>query len=99
MSSNFLPHIDAADSKYLPGPVFRVLASCMHAGVKILEVRRREGGKWQINVQAKFVEHGSMNYASDGRLRYGDGGMEGLTVVSTSFYDKKLCVWETEITN
>lgn len=89
--------IDAANSEPLPGPVFRVLASCMHAGAKILEVRRREGRKWQINVLAKFVEHESMNYASDGRPRYGERGIEGSTVVSTSFYDKRICVWETKI--
>ena len=69
----------------------------MHAGPKILEVRREESGKWLINVSAKFVEHESMNYASDGRPRHGAGGLEGFTVVSTSFYDKKLCVWETQV--
>lgn len=69
----------------------------MHAGAKILEVRREEGGRWLINVLAKFVEHESMNYASDGRLRHGGGGVEGFIVVSTSFYDKKLCAWETQV--
>ena len=88
--------INGPDSEVLPGPTFRILASCMHAGVRILEVRRAEGGKWLINVLAKFVEHESMVYASDGRPRYGGGELAGFTVVSTSFYDKKLCVWETE---
>ena len=69
----------------------------MHAGAKILEVRRAEGGSWLINVLAKFVEHESMNYASTGRPRYGARGVEGFIVVSTSFYDKKLCVWEAEV--
>ena len=68
----------------------------MHAGARILEVRRTEGGKWLINVLAKFVEHESMNYASDGCCIYVGGRVEGFTVVSTSFYDKKLCVWKTE---
>lgn len=68
----------------------------MHAGAKILEVRREEGGEWLINISAKFEEHESMNYASDGRPRQGSGELEGFTVVSTSFYDKKLCVWETK---
>lgn len=69
----------------------------MDAGAKILAVRQLEGGKWSIEVLAKFEEHGSLNYASDGRPRHGPRGREGFTVVSTSFYDKKLCVWETEI--
>ncbi len=68
----------------------------MHAGAKILEVRREEGGNWLIKILAKFVEHESMNYASDGRPRNDGGGLEGFVVVSTSFYDKKLCVWKTE---
>ena len=69
----------------------------MHAGAKLLEVRRAEGEKWLINVLAKFVEHESMVYASDGRARYGGWGLEGFILVSTSFYDKKLCVWETKV--
>ncbi len=79
--------------KVAEGPAFRILASCMHAGSRILEVRQ-EGGKWLIDILAKFVEHESMNYASAGRPRYGTAGVEGFTIVSTSFYDKKLCVWE-----
>ena len=69
----------------------------MHAGAKILEVRREEGGKWLINVSVRFVEHESMNYASDGRPRHRAGEVEGFTIVSTSFYDKKLCVWNTKV--
>ena len=69
----------------------------MHASARILEVCRAEDGNWRIKVIAKFVEHKSRNYASDGRARYGEGGVEGFTVVSTSFYDKKLCVWKVEV--
>lgn len=69
----------------------------MHAGAHILEVRRAKSGRWLISVEAKFVEHESMNYASDGRPRYSEQGLKGFTVVSTSFYDKKLCVWETGV--
>lgn len=69
----------------------------MHAGAKILEVRRAKGGKWLIKVVAKFVEHESMNYASDGRCIYAGGRLNGFIAVSTSFYDMKLCVWKTEI--
>ena len=67
----------------------------MHAGVMILEIRRDEDGKWFIHVMGKFEEHESMCYASDGRP-YGVKGLGGFIVISTSFYDKKLCVWGTE---
>lgn len=69
----------------------------MHAGAKILGVRREKGGEWLINVLANFVEHESINYASDGHAKYGAGGLENFIVVSTSFYDKRLCVWETPV--
>lgn len=69
----------------------------MHAGAKILEIRRAEGGKWLIKIIAKFVEHESMNYASDGRCIYVGGKVDGFVAVSTSFYDKKLCVWRTKV--
>ena len=74
----------------------------MHAGVKLLEVRRGIGeynARWSITVLARFVEHESMNYASDGHCVYSGGRVKRFTVVSTSFYDKKLCLWETEIDN
>ena len=67
----------------------------MHAGAKILEIKRLENGEWIIDILAKFVEHKSMNYASAGRLRKSPlGRKESFVIVSTSFYDKKLCVWE-----
>ena len=66
----------------------------MHAGARILEVQRAENGKWRIDVLAKFVEHESMNYASTGRSKIGPQGLECFVIVSTSFYDKKLCLWE-----
>ena len=73
---------------------FTVLASCMHAGVRILKVQRLRGEEWTIEAVARFEEHGSMNYASDSRLESGEGGIHSFTVVSTSFYDRKLCVWK-----
>lgn len=76
---------------------FKVLASCMHAGVRVLRVQRTKEGAWSINVLAKFVEHESMNYASDAR-KNPPGEAERLTVVSTSFYDRKLCVWSIDDT-
>ena len=72
---------------------FRILASCMHAGPRILEIANTEDA-WSINILAKFVEHQSMNYASDSRGLMIDGQPAGYTIVSTSFYDKKLCVWQ-----
>lgn len=66
----------------------------MHAGAKILRIKLAEDGEWHIAVVRKFVEHESMNYASIGRLMYSRQGATGYSIISTSFYDKKLCVWE-----
>jgi diphthamide biosynthesis protein 7 len=100
---------------------FLVLASCMHAGTRVLCVtwqRRRasssgtdddELGKWDIHILAKFTEHQSMNYASDfwkGGGATAEGGRDAqgrkenrreLLCVSSSFYDKRLCLWRVEI--
>ena len=75
-----------------------VLASCMHAGARLLKISPSENKtRWSINVIAKFEEHESMNYASDGRIENHDGEHgSGYTCVSTSFYDRKLCVWTVE---
>lgn len=60
----------------------RVLASCMYAGARIIDVDR-EG----MTVKARFEEHESMNYGSAWHKE------RPHEVVSCSFYDKKLCVW------
>ena len=75
-----------------------VLASCMHAGAKMLNITpSKDKTRWSISVIAKFEEHESMNYASDGRVESHDGEhSSGYTCVSTSFYDRKLCVWTVE---
>ena len=75
-----------------------VLASCMHAGARLLKIALSENKtRWSINVIAKFEEHESMNYASDGRVESQDGEHSSrYTCVSTSFYDRKLCVWTVE---
>ncbi|KAI9707223.1 MAG: hypothetical protein M1836_000183 [Candelina mexicana] len=77
------------------GTSFRVLASCMHAGARILRVSRSRRGAWAIEVVAKFEEHGSMNYGSDAQppRREFLRDHAHVTCVSTSFYDKLLCVW------
>lgn len=87
-----------------------VLASCMHAGARILRLtcsRRPIGepclGKWSIDVLAEFKEHESMNYASDiwrgipMMDHENEGKHSSLVCVSSSFYDKKLCVWRVDI--
>lgn len=43
---------------------------------------------------AKFEEHESMNYGSD--VQPGSRGREK-TIVSTSFYDKRMCLWRYDI--
>ncbi|KAG9825072.1 WD40 repeat-like protein, partial [Aureobasidium melanogenum] len=77
------------DGKYI------VLASCMHAGTRIVAVTRDEGGEWSIEVLAKFEEHKSMNYGSDVQPGTAEGGQQ--TIISTSFYDKLLCLWRFEL--
>ncbi|THZ18963.1 WD40 repeat-like protein, partial [Aureobasidium pullulans] len=66
-------------------------SSCMHAGARIVEVKKDEGGEWTVEVLAKFEEHKSMNYGSDVQPGSESGGEQ--TIISTSFYDKLLCLW------
>ncbi|KAM0205964.1 hypothetical protein ACHAQI_008638 [Fusarium lateritium] len=72
----------------------RILASCMHAGARIVDLDVKDGNDWTCSVLARFEEHKSMNYGSD-FVRDNDGA-ERLRCVSTSFYDKLLCLWEYE---
>lgn len=70
----------------------------MHAGSRIVSLcRSPESGEWAFSVQARFEEHKSMNYGSDVQPIAAEG-QEGVgkkrTVVSTSFYDKLMCVWQ-----
>lgn len=71
----------------------RILASCMHAGARVVELLRRGDGKHLFRVLGRFEEHKSMNYGSD----FQPGWKDKLSVVSTSFYDKLLCLWEFEV--
>jgi diphthamide biosynthesis protein 7 len=73
----------------------------MHAGSRIVQLSR-SGDEWEFAVLAKFEEHKSMNYGSDVQpLIAGAAGVDGAEggeqqrrlVVSTSFYDKLMCVW------
>lgn len=69
----------------------RILVSCMHAGTRLVELRL-DGGQWSIEVLGRFEEHKSMNYGSDSLKEDITGGR--LQCVSTSFYDRLLCLWE-----
>lgn len=49
----------------------------------------------RFEVLATFEENESMNYGSDVQPRKENGEDKGdLTVVSTSFYDKRVCLWK-----
>lgn len=76
------------------GGNFLILASCMHAGVKVVEVSRSPEENWSIRILGCFNEHLSMNYASDAQEENHDGASKNRTYVSSSFYDKRLCVWK-----
>ncbi|KAF2011312.1 hypothetical protein BU24DRAFT_278435 [Aaosphaeria arxii CBS 175.79] len=68
-----------------------LLASCMHAGARILRLRRTENHDWDFEVLAQFEEHKSMNYGSDSQPGVDENGRR--TFVTTSFYDRLLCLW------
>ncbi|KAL7951193.1 hypothetical protein V8C42DRAFT_303361 [Trichoderma barbatum] len=73
----------------------RILASCMYAGARLVEIVADDGGQnWACVVLARFEEHKSMNYASDILPSHAEDGRA--RVISTSFYDKLLCLWEYE---
>ena len=65
----------------------------MHAGARIVELSRSQDG-WELEVLARFEEHKSMNYGSD--MQPSEDTVK--TIVSTSFYDKLLCLWHFDTT-
>lgn len=72
-----------------------VLASCMHAGCRVLEITGDYSAMFQtkVNVLGRFEEHKSMNYGSD--FQPGTELSGGpLRCISTSFYDRLICLWE-----
>lgn len=71
----------------------KVLASCMHAGSRILTVTGDRSGNCEIEVLARFEEHKSMNYGSDFQPGSELSG-KPLRCISTSFYDKLMCLWD-----
>lgn len=70
-----------------------LLVSCMHAGSRIVRIRGANDGKGELEVLARFEEHKSMNYGSDWFRGDGRGSEGDRLCVSTSFYDRLLCVW------
>ena len=70
-----------------------ILASCMHAGSRVVRLCKGQDGGWAFDVIAKFEEHQSMNYGSD--VQPGDGNLK--SIISTSFYDKLLCLWQFDM--
>lgn len=75
----------------------RLLASCMHAGARVVEFRKTKDRDWTIQVLARFEEHKSMNYGSDFMRQLDkDKVSSTLHCISTSFYDKLLCLWDLE---
>lgn len=83
-----------------------VLASCMHAGAKILSaIGTRQSidegiepvWQWEIKILAEMSVHRSMNYASDAQptISKKEGGKnDSRLCVSSSFYDRLLCAWK-----
>ncbi|KAI9658787.1 MAG: hypothetical protein M1821_002347 [Bathelium mastoideum] len=74
-----------------------ILASCMYAGARIVEIEMDEE-KWEIKVLAIFEEHQSMNYGSDVRPNPAEDD-NAYDIVSTSFYDKLMCLWRFDPSN
>lgn len=64
-----------------------------------------EEEQWRFHILAKFEEHESMNYGSDvqpelkkeKKKEEKEEEKEKKKIVSTSFYDRRLCLWTVEI--
>ena len=67
----------------------------MYAGVRMLEIQGNRDGEWAINVLGAVTIHESMCYGSDiqPQLVKEATWNSKRVYVSTSFYDKLLCVW------
>ena len=78
---------------YTDGDIFKatVLASCMHAGPKVVEIKKIAGA-WSVELTTCLQEHESMNYGSDA---VPGPDQDQYTIVSTSFYDRLLCIWRS----
>ncbi|KAF2152627.1 WD40 repeat-like protein [Myriangium duriaei CBS 260.36] len=80
------------------GRTWTLLASCMYAGARVVRVHCEDWESlngWTIEVLQKFEAHKSMNYGSD--VQPVEGETKGKrTAVTSSFYDKLVCVWEVD---
>jgi diphthamide biosynthesis protein 7 len=97
---------DAYLRREIKDTTFRILASCMQGGVRVLEVTGYPEGQWTIKVIAelKFNTNNDLVYAGDVQpaghpLRKDpDSGCnddgEEFVFVSANFYEKQLCVWK-----
>ena len=70
----------------------------MHAGTRIIRVHRKRDDEaaseaWEFEVVYCFEEHGSMNYGSAAQ----PSASSLKTIVSTSFYDKIMCLWRVDV--
>lgn len=79
-----------------------ILASCMHAGCRMVRVscHGHDGsasGLWEIKLLAEFTGHQSMNYASDVWKGRWEGGRSELLCMSSSFYDRRVCLWTVKV--
>lgn len=75
-----------------------LLVSCMHAGARVVRLEGSLSNVNDIKVLWRFEEHESMNYGSDyawveRQEFFGEGEGRKIVCVSTSFYDKRLCLW------
>jgi diphthamide biosynthesis protein 7 len=74
-----------------PPTALLLLVSCMHAGTRIVKLSKNTDNEWQFEVLAKFEQHKSMNYGSDSQPAVNGKGQR--TFITTSFYDRLLCLW------
>ena len=89
--------LDLVDAVSSEGSVeIRILASCMYAGARLVQISQGADGTWRCEVLARFQEHQSMNYGC-AIVPPRNQGDHRLVCVSTSFYDKLLCLWEYEL--
>jgi diphthamide biosynthesis protein 7 len=88
--------LDLVDAVSSEGSVeIRILASCMYAGARLIQISQGPDGTWSCEVLARLQEHQSMNYGCAIVPR--KQGDHKLVCVSTSFYDKLVCLWEYKL--
>ncbi|RDW73746.1 hypothetical protein BP5796_07188 [Coleophoma crateriformis] len=91
----FLDPVEPA-AEATQGRRYRILASCMHAGTRVLLLSQGPEGDWGFEILGRVEKHKSMNYGSDFQPIMVEGEDEirdRRVIVSTSFYDRLLCVW------